>query len=196
MLRPHSPLLLKNNLHEINTFKWLEEMQKRGYRVEIYYIGVSNLHIANIRIQERVKRGEHYVPADEVFARYKNGMKLLRHYFSMPDKILFIDNTNGRFTCLEIEKGKIIFHLENSPEWINDFVISFKEDFPSSVRLLNTVDEVRKSYEELKKNSESLKSIFPSKEQQSQKKLDQEIDNPEQSENDRQKKTQRRRPWG
>jgi predicted ABC-type ATPase len=68
-------------------------MQKTGYRIELFYIGVDNLQITSKRIQERVKRGEHHVPPDEVFARYENGMKLMRHYFKMPDKILMIDNT-------------------------------------------------------------------------------------------------------
>ena len=27
----------ENNLHEAKTFQWLEEMQKKGYRIELYY---------------------------------------------------------------------------------------------------------------------------------------------------------------
>jgi hypothetical protein len=44
-----------------------------------------------------------------------NGMKLLKYYFSFPDKLLFIDNTNERYTCLEAEKGKILLHPADSP---------------------------------------------------------------------------------
>ncbi|HVU95292.1 MAG TPA: hypothetical protein VHE34_08715 [Puia sp.] len=48
-----------------------KEMQKSGYCIELYYIGVNNLQITTKRIQDRVKRDEHHVPADEVYARYE-----------------------------------------------------------------------------------------------------------------------------
>jgi len=140
----------ENNLHESKTFQWLEKMQKEGYRVEVFYIGVDNLRITTKRIQERVKRGEHYIPPDEVYARYENGIRLMRHYFAMPDKILMIDNTNTRFTCLEAEKGKIVFQSQNAPQWVIDFVKSLEQKPVSSARSLNSIDEVRKLYNKTK----------------------------------------------
>jgi hypothetical protein len=90
------------------------------------------------------------VPPNEVFARYENGMKLLRHYFSLPDKILFIDDTNERYTCLEVIKGKILWRLENSPEWIKHFVASLQNNPTLSVKSLDSKDEVRKVYQKQK----------------------------------------------
>jgi predicted ABC-type ATPase len=125
-------------------------MQKTGYRIELFYLGVENLQITTKRIQERVKRGEHHVPPNEVFARYENGIKLLRHYFHMPDKILMIDNTNIRYACLEAEKGRIIFYPANSPEWVKAFVTSLDSKTIPSARSLNSIDEVKKLYNKKK----------------------------------------------
>lgn len=136
----------ENNLHEAKTFQWLEEMQKTGYRIELFYIGVENLILTTTRIQERVKRGEHYVPPNEVYTRYENGIKLLRYYFNMPDKILMIDNTNIRYACLEAEKGRIIFYPANSPEWIKTFVNSLGSKTTPLARSLNSIEEVRSLY--------------------------------------------------
>jgi predicted ABC-type ATPase len=136
----------ENNLHEAKTFQWLEEMQKSGYHIELFYVGVENLAITTNRIQERVKRGEHHVPPNEVFARYENGLKLMRYYFSMPDKILMIDNTRKRYACLEAEKGKIVFYPSNSPQWIKGFVNSLENKPAPVVRSLNSIDEVRSLY--------------------------------------------------
>ena len=141
----------ENNLHDPKTYQWLEEMQKKGYRIEIYYIGVSNLQITTKRIQERVKRGEHHVPPDEVFARFENGLKLLRQYFSMPDKILFIDNTVISLICLQAEKGVIYLH-QGVVKWVEDFVNSLKVKTPISAKALTTIDEVKKLYEATKPN--------------------------------------------
>jgi hypothetical protein len=77
-------------------------------------------------------------------------MKLLRHYFSLPDKILFIDDTNERYTCLEVIKGKILWRLENSPEWIKHFVVSLQNNPTLSVKSLDSKDEVRKVYQKQK----------------------------------------------
>lgn len=139
----------ENNLHEAKTYHWLEEMQKKGYRIELYYIGVSNLQITTKRIQERVKRGEHHVPTDEVFARYENGLKLLRHYFSLPDKLLLIDNTEISQVCLQAEKGIINLH-RGGFNWVEDFVNSLQIKSTVSAKSLTSVDEVRKLYEATK----------------------------------------------
>lgn len=141
----------ENNLHQEQTFKWLEGMQKRDYQIQIYYVGVVDLNMTTDRIAERVKRGEHHVPKDEVFARYENGIRLMRHYFAMPEKIVFVDNTKKRLTCLEVEKGKIVFQNKNSPQWVKDFVASLTIAIPSPAKNLNSIDEVRKEYETLKK---------------------------------------------
>lgn len=143
----------ENNLHETKTYQWLEEMQKKGYRIELYYIGVSNLQITTKRIQERVKRGEHHVPADEVFARYENGLKLLRHYFSLPDKLLLIDNTEISQVCLQAEKGIINLHYQGF-KWVDDFFNSLQIKSPVSVKALSSIEEVRKLYEATKKKSD------------------------------------------
>ena len=139
----------ENNLHEAKTYQWLEEMQKKGYRIELYYIGVNNLQITTKRIQERVKRGEHHVPPDEVFARYENGLKLLRHYFSLPDKLLLIDNTVISQVCLQAEKG-VIQHYQPDFNWVEDFVKSMQVQMPVSAKTLTSIDEVRKLYETTK----------------------------------------------
>jgi predicted ABC-type ATPase len=146
----------ENNLHEAKTFQWLEEMQKKGYRIEIFYIGTANLQITTKRIQERVKRGEHHVPPDEVFARYENGLKLMRHYFSMPDKLLLIDNTNFRFTCLEAEKGIISYQKPKAPTWVKEFVESLQAKQTITAKSLDSVDEVRKLYEKKKSQRPKL----------------------------------------
>jgi predicted ABC-type ATPase len=144
----------ENNLHEAKTYEWLKEMQSIGYRIELYYIGVNNLQITTKRIQERVKRGEHYVPPDEVFARYENGLKLLRHYFSVPDKLLIIDNTDLAIVCLQADKGDIKYQVDDPFEWIGNFLASLETKTSISARSLSSIEEVRKLYESKRSNKE------------------------------------------
>jgi predicted ABC-type ATPase len=129
----------ENNLHEADTYRWLEEMQKKGYCIEIFYIGVDNLETTTKRIQERVKRGEHHVPPDEVYARYKNGLNLLRQYFFMPDKLYLLDNSEIAYTCLEAAKGQIMGQLENLPPWVSEFVQSLEQKKSISIKELSSM---------------------------------------------------------
>jgi hypothetical protein len=68
----------------------------------------------------------------------------------MPDKILMIDNTDFRYACLEVEKGKIIFYPANSPEWIKSFVRSLDNKTIPSAKTLNSIEEVRNLYKNKK----------------------------------------------
>lgn len=144
----------ENNLHEVSTYRWLEEMRKKGYDIQIFYIGVDNLEITTKRIQERVKRGEHHVPPDEVYARHKNGLNLLRQYFSFPDKLFLLDNSEIAYTCLEASKGQVTNRLETLPAWVDDFMQSLDQKQVLSAKDLNSIDEVRKSYEQLKQKGQ------------------------------------------
>lgn len=138
----------ENNLHEAKTFHWLQEMQKKGYRIVIYYVGVNNLQVTTKRIQERVSRGEHYVPPDEVFARYESGLKLLSHYFSFPDKLILIDNTQLSVTSLQAEKGSIDYKNLYPFKWVQRFMTSLTAKPSVSPRSLNSIEEVRNYYKE------------------------------------------------
>jgi hypothetical protein len=77
-------------------------------------------------------------------------MKLMRFYFNMPDKILMIDNTFVRYTCLEAEKGKIVFQLKAAPAWVKTFLASLDSKTVTSARSLNSIDEVRSLYNKTK----------------------------------------------
>jgi predicted ABC-type ATPase len=86
----------------------------------------------------------------------ETGLKLMRHYFPMPDKILMIDNTHISYSCLEAEKGKIVFYPSNSPQWIKAFVNSLENKSVPLVKSLNSIDEVRSLYRKSQKRDEEI----------------------------------------
>ena len=144
----------ENNLHEAKTFQWLQQMQQEGYRVEIYYVGLSDLRITTKRIKERVERGEHYIPPEEVLLRYENGLKLLAYYFFMPDKLVLIDNSMFRMLCMVAKKG-LFDYKESVPfQWVRRILLSLDSAKPStSAKTLDSIEEVRKLYNSRTKNN-------------------------------------------
>jgi len=145
----------ESNLHEKNTYKWLQQMKQEGYRIEVYYIGVDNLHTTTSRIEERVQRGEHHVPQNEVFARYENGIKLMKHYYAQLDKLYLIDNSGKHSTGMVLEKGQVVQQQENVPDWIKDFNNSLKQEEKLTIGKMKSIEDVRKAYEQLKEQAET-----------------------------------------
>lgn len=143
----------ENNLHEAETFQWLRQMQQEGYRIEIYYVGLMNIQTTTKRIQERVKRGEHFVPPEEVLLRYENGLKLLGYFFSMPEKLLMIDNTIAPVVGLHVEKGTIDYKKLAPFKWVRQFLLSMDNPKPGvSAKTLASVADVRDLYNSKLKN--------------------------------------------
>jgi len=118
----------ENNMYEESNFLWLKDtQQKDGYRIEMYYIGVEDLKITTKRIQERLKSGDHFVPADQVAEQFEKGMKLLEQYYDMPDTLTLIDNTTDPFECYTLKKGQTIFQSETLPGWAKAFAEAVAE---------------------------------------------------------------------
>jgi len=47
-----------------------------------------------------MKRGDHYVPAEQVQERFEKGMKLLDQYYNMPNRLTLIESII--FTIIDI----------------------------------------------------------------------------------------------
>jgi predicted ABC-type ATPase len=59
----------------------------KGYRIEMYYIGVARPEITTDRINDRFKAGDKYVAPEEVAERYTRSMQLLQKYYDLPDSL-------------------------------------------------------------------------------------------------------------
>ena len=117
-----SSFVIETNLADVDTWKFLLEVQKTGYTLEVLYISTNETDILNLRIEERHLRGEHYVRPDIVAERYISGLKLLNHYFTKPDKLQLIDNSVKMELMAEIESGKIIHAVNPLPFWIEHYL--------------------------------------------------------------------------
>jgi predicted ABC-type ATPase len=158
---------IETNLADVDTWKFLLEMQKTGYELHILFMSTDNLEVLNNRIRERTRLGDHYVKPDIVEERYIAGLKLLNHYFDKPEKIQLFDNSEKTVLLVEISQGQVQYLSDSLPEWITKHFsqhLGQQEKQETKIRDLSNIDEVRKSYEELRKKAESLKNITSPKE--------------------------------
>jgi predicted ABC-type ATPase len=175
---------IETNLADVDTWKFLLEMQKTGYKIHLKFFSTDDIHILNERISERYRQGEHFVKPDVVMERYVNGLNLLNHYFNRPDILELFDNTKKMVRLAEISQGQIIEVIESLPNWVTQYLGQhFQQQIEKQkqARDLGSIEEVRKSYEDLKAKADSLLQ----KKDQSQDDL-----------NEQKKNTNRQKPRG
>jgi predicted ABC-type ATPase len=150
---------IETNLADLDTWKFLLEMQKTGYTIHLKFFSTDDINILNERISERYRQGEHFVNPDVVLERYVNGLNLLNHYFTRPDILELFDNTKQMIRIVEINQGQIIEVVDSLPNWVTQYLGQhFQQQIEKqkNVRELGSIEEVRKSYEDLKAKTDSL----------------------------------------
>jgi predicted ABC-type ATPase len=141
---------IETNLADVETWKFLLEVQKQGYAVHVMYISSDNIPMLDSRIEARTLLGDHYVNPQVVRERYINGLHLLKHYFEAPDKLQLIDNSEKPVVVLEAVKGHVIYKADPSPLWIERYVNQNPVQEQPQIKELNAIEDVRKRYEQLR----------------------------------------------
>lgn len=145
---------IESNLSDVDTWKFLIEVQKTGYQLHVIYMSTDSMDVLNNRIRERIKLGDHFVSPEVVEQRYIAGLKLLSHYFGWPDKLQLFDNSLQTQLIAEIDKGQPVFLAETLPEWVSKhFENNLNPQSAQEAKAgdLNNIDEVRKMYTQLKR---------------------------------------------
>jgi predicted ABC-type ATPase len=94
---------IESNLADNETWLFLSNLKRLGYAVHLYFLSTSDVSICIRRVALRYKQGGHFVRPDIVKFRYENGLKLLRFYKNMPDRLFLTDcSTTLNELCAEL----------------------------------------------------------------------------------------------
>jgi predicted ABC-type ATPase len=143
----------ETNLADNETWKFLESVQFLGYHVVINFFCIDSVEICIKRIDNRVMQGGHFVRSDIVRGRYDAGLKLLFHYYTVPDQLLLTDATKRKpTTFLILKKGEIIVKKDNPPNWIQSFLTYKNQKENVSDNTDQSLDDIRNKYKNIKKD--------------------------------------------
>lgn len=92
--------------------------RKQGYYVSLYYIGLSSAEESLLRINNRVRKGGHNIPENDVRRRYSKRFSSLVDVIPYCDEIHFYDNENGFVKVAEIKNGQFRYINGYRPEWL------------------------------------------------------------------------------
>jgi predicted ABC-type ATPase len=132
----------ETNLADNDTWKFIENIQLIGYQIIIDFYCIDDVEICINRVFNRVKEGGHFVRPDIVKMRYENGLKLLKYYFNLPEKLILTNNADSPIEFLIAEKGEIIYRNENLPQWVLSLLPDAKKDILPN----ESIEEIKQRY--------------------------------------------------
>lgn len=96
-----------------------------GYFVRLYYVGLESLEESLSRIANRVRKGGHDIPSEDVIRRYSQRTKDLLQILPYCDEAWFYDNENGFRLVGEYRNGEILLFGEDIPSWMKELYVQF-----------------------------------------------------------------------
>lgn len=96
------------------------ELVEKGYRVRLYYIGLDSAAESVFRIANRVKRGGHDIPAQDVERRFASRWEAVAKVLPYCDEAEFYDNDNGFQLVAEYRNGELRTVGSVAPGWLKE----------------------------------------------------------------------------
>ena len=103
------------------TEKTIQQARKQGYYVIMYYVGLNSKEESLARIENRVRKGGHDIPKNDVCRRFDNRFDSLKRIVPLCDEVIFYDNENGFIKVAEIKNNKFNYSNGYRPKWITEF---------------------------------------------------------------------------
>ncbi|MDE5834237.1 MAG: zeta toxin family protein, partial [Ruminococcus sp.] len=105
----------ETTLSGVKTLKTICEARELDYFIRLYYIGVSSSDESIRRIKNRVEKGGHDIPSDDVKRRYNKRFDDLAKILPYCNEVRFFDNENGFYEIAEYRNGKLILKSRKIP---------------------------------------------------------------------------------
>ena len=99
-----------------------KKVKELGYFVRLFYIGLDSLDESLLRIDNRVKRGGHNIPTDDVERRFQGRWESVTKVLPYCDVAEFYDNDNGFIKVAEYRNGELRKVGDYSPLWLNELI--------------------------------------------------------------------------
>jgi predicted ABC-type ATPase len=101
--------------------EFLKEVERAGYAVVLFFIGISNPAISDERVAMRVAKGGHDVPVDKIAERFPRVMRNLQRALAELSNARVYDNSDLKHPYRLVatrENGQAVEVHGTVPEWL------------------------------------------------------------------------------
>ena len=99
-----------------------KQVRDLGYHVRLFYIGLDSAEESLSRIANRVKRGGHDIPRDDVVRRFAGRWEAVAKVLPFCDEAEFYDNDNGFVLVAEYRNGELRTVGSRRPQWLAELL--------------------------------------------------------------------------
>lgn len=100
----------------------VKEARDKGYYIRLYYIGLDTFEECLKRVQNRVAKGGHDIPAGDIARRFDSRFYSLIKILPYCDEVTFFDNDNGFAEIAEYKNGEILPKGGRFPAWLRELI--------------------------------------------------------------------------
>lgn len=110
----------ETTLAGVRTIKTIQKARELDYYIRLYYVRVSSSDESIKRIKNRVEKGGHNIPTEDVERRYNKRFEDLAKVLPYCNEVRFFDNENGFVEKAEYKNGLLITKSGIIPQWLKD----------------------------------------------------------------------------
>ena len=108
----------ETTLSGVRTERTIRRAKERGYTIRLYYIGLDTMEESLGRIANRVAKGGHDIPKEDVERRFSTRFADVLRVLPYCDEARFFDNDNGFVEVAEYRNGELIPRVSTPPRWL------------------------------------------------------------------------------
>lgn len=102
--------------------KLARRAKEAGYTIRLYYVGLNDVEECLRRIQNRVAKGGHNIPQQDVERRFSHRFQDVAAVLPYCDEARFFDNDNGFSLVAEYRNGELLTVGEHQPAWLKELL--------------------------------------------------------------------------
>jgi predicted ABC-type ATPase len=117
----------EGHFREQNTWKVIERFKECGYSIHFIFLGLIDVNLSRMRVNERALRGGHNVSYAEIDLNYYGNLAQLDRHFRELNEISIIDTSEtSPKVLLKLLNNEVIFHAEyyDIPFWFSENLIN------------------------------------------------------------------------
>ncbi len=97
-----------------------KQVKELGYHVRLFYVALDTVSESLTRIENRVCRGGHDIPSDDVLRRFGGRWEAVAKVLPYCDEAEFYDNDNGFVKVAEYRNGELRPVGQLHPQWLTE----------------------------------------------------------------------------
>lgn len=107
-------------------FAIIRDARRRGYRIEVAYVGTDDVEINLERIRQRVAAGGHDVPRDDVLRRAKRSFAHAPETIALADNVAVFDNSGDQMLPIAVLQNGTLNVYREPPPWAEEIVAALR----------------------------------------------------------------------